>query len=128
MSFYQIKKMGFSLIELLMVLVIVSILTSVLYPSYKHYRNKVEQLEAQNILLSLMQAQRLFYSQHHSFTLNLDDVLEYVEIDINREAYTFTAQTCDEGIIQQCVELSAVPHDDENLTLSYNSRNDKTHW
>ena len=120
--------MGFTLVELLMVLMIVSMLSSFLYPSYKHYKNKMEQLEAQNILLSLMQAQRLFYSQHHSFTLNLDEVLEYVEIDINREAYEFTAQTCDEGIIQQCVELSAIPHDNKRLTLSYNSRNDKTHW
>ena len=128
MNLYSNRYMGFNLVELLLVLVVISLLTVLTYPSYQNYQHKIQRLDAQNALLSLMQAQRLFYSQHQTFTAELDDVLAVTALNISTDWYQFTAQACEDEIIQLCVELSAIPNDSKRLMMSYNSRNQRTNW
>lgn len=105
-------------------------LYSVIYPAYTHYQHKADKLNAQNDLLSLMLAQRLFYSQHHTYTHNLEDLQAMLIHDsaFNNEAYEYQALSCKDENIQNCIELRAVPKESTQLTLIYNSRNQKTHW
>lgn len=128
MDLCKYTNMGFNLIELLLVLAMISLLTVLIYPSYQSIQYKIQRSDAQNVLLSLMHAQRLFYSQHHTYTEELDEVLAYAAIDQSTDAYQFTAQACEGEAIQLCVELSAIPNDSEQLTIVYNSRNQKKNW
>ena len=100
------KAIGFNLIELLIVLLIISLLVSVMYPSYHNYKNKTEQLIAQQFLLSLMQAQRLFYSQHHTYTQDLKNDLNS---ETDSDHYRFAAQACEGELIQHVLSCRQFP-------------------
>lgn len=127
---YGDQQHGLCLIELLIVLTIISVLYAALYPAYTQYQYKTDKLNAQNVLLSLMLAQRLFYSQQHTYTDKLKDLqAEWVhDSALNNDAYEYQALSCENETIQKCIELRAIPRDATQLTLIYNSRNQKTHW
>lgn len=58
---------GFSLIELLFVLLIVGILTSITYPSYRQYITRVHRNEGQTALLDLANRMESYYSEHKTY-------------------------------------------------------------
>jgi len=116
------------MLGLIVVLMLIAMVMNYAVPSYQSVQYKIQRSDAQNVLLSLIHAQRLFYSQHHTFTAELDEVLAYAVIYQSTDAYQFTAQACEGEAIQLCVELSAIPNDGEQLTMAYNSRNQKKNW
>lgn len=54
---------GYSLIELLTVLAVVAVLTTLAVPSYQHVVSKVRRAEGRTALLRLMQQQEQIYTQ-----------------------------------------------------------------
>ena len=59
---------GFSLIELLVVVVIVAILGLVAIPSYRQYNIRAQRTEAKTALLRLAANQERFYLQNNSYS------------------------------------------------------------
>ena len=59
---------GFSLIEVVVAMVIVSILASIAYPSYVSQLRKSRRAEATTELVSLAQAQERFFSRFRTYT------------------------------------------------------------
>lgn len=60
-------KQGFSLIELLIVVVVVAILVSIAYPSYQEYITRARRSEGQSALMDLASRMERYYSEHHTY-------------------------------------------------------------
>jgi type IV pilus assembly protein PilE len=58
---------GFTLIELMMVVVVVAILAAVAYPSYQEAVRKAKRAEGRAALMELMQQQERYYSQKNTY-------------------------------------------------------------
>lgn len=69
------KNLGFSLIELMVVLAIVGVLASIAVPGYRNYLLRSHRAEAKAELLAIAAAQEKFYLQSNTYATNalLDD-------------------------------------------------------
>lgn len=59
---------GFTLIELMIVVVIVAILAAIAYPSYRQHVLKADRSDAKIALTQLAQDEERFYSQYNAYT------------------------------------------------------------
>lgn len=64
---YLFVQKGFSLIEILMVLVITAILSTIAYPSYQTYILRVHRHDGQAALLDLANRMEYYYSEHGGY-------------------------------------------------------------
>ena len=60
-------KNGFSLIELLTVLVIIGILTTIAYPGYRNYIIRAHRSDGQTALIDLANRMERYYSEHNTY-------------------------------------------------------------
>lgn len=65
---------GFTLIELMVVLVIGGILAAIAIPSFLSRANAAKQAEARTFLGTLNRAQQAYYAEHSQFTDNIDSL------------------------------------------------------
>lgn len=63
----MIKLKGFSLIELLIVMVIAGILVSIAYPSYREYITRARRSDGQAALLDLASRMERYYSEENTY-------------------------------------------------------------
>jgi type IV pilus assembly protein PilE len=103
---------GFTLVEVLVVLVIAAILASIAYPSYGAYVIRTRRVEAQVHLLALLQAQEKHFSQANVyFAFDSDDADQpwWLGPSPSKSAYEFSAAACEGYTLKQCVRLRAEP-------------------
>lgn len=72
----QNKQLGFSLIEVMIVVVILGILTSIAVPGYQEYVRRSQRAEGQAFLLDVAARQERFYAQNNSYMTAIDDFAE----------------------------------------------------
>jgi len=65
------KKVGFSLIELMIVIAIVAFLSMIAIPSYTKYLAKAKRAEAYMQLSSIYAAQKAYWAEHGTYTTQL---------------------------------------------------------
>lgn len=70
----QCRASGFSLIELLIVLTIVSILVAFAFPSYTDYQRKARRLDAKMALQEIAASQEQFYVTNRRYTADLNQL------------------------------------------------------
>lgn len=115
---------GFTLIELMITLVIISILAMIAVPAYNSSITKARRTDGQSALMDVMAKQERYFTENNTYTTNLAQL----PADTTSEEgfYTITAGACGSGI-DSCVILTATPTgaqaSDGNLT--YNSRGQK---
>ncbi|MBF2026810.1 MAG: prepilin-type N-terminal cleavage/methylation domain-containing protein [Oscillatoriales cyanobacterium C42_A2020_001] len=85
---------GFTLIELMVVLVIGGILAAIAIPSFLGRANAAKQAEARTFLGTLNRAQQAYYVEHAQFTDNIDVLAISGHQNIN---YTFQIQVSGDG-------------------------------
>lgn len=141
------QQQGFTLIELMIVLVIVGVLLAIAVPSYSNYKLKANRSEAFTMLNEIMQAQERFAVDNGAYTdilVNLGYANPQGTVDGN---YRIGATTCDDDAtaIAVCVRLLATAqggqaadvNDISNDTplggmsqgdISFNSRGKKVGW
>ncbi|MDP1998292.1 MAG: type IV pilin protein [Rhodoferax sp.] len=133
---------GFTLIELMIVVAIVAILTSIAYPAYTSSIVKGKRAEGRTALAELLQQQERFMTQTNSYcafsnTAGTTAVVAgcatvpfktFSGDSQAKAAYYLSADACPNSTIAECVRVSAVPikSDAEAGTLQVLSTGTKT--
>lgn len=121
------RQKGFTLIEVMIVVVIVGILASIAYPSYTEYVLKSDRAEAKAHLLSAMQAQERHYSQSMTYLDTVAKLTAFSGVAASSEhnKYTLSIDKCTGSTdTKSCVVMLATPQrTDTNCgVLSIDSR------
>lgn len=111
------KVNGFTLVELMVAMVIMMILTLLVYPSYQGYVIKARRLEGQVALLTAMQQQERYFTQHNRYKEfkagsgdpEADGFKWWSGGSARASAYELSAQACDGMPLQACIEVRATP-------------------
>ena len=118
---------GFTLIEVMIVVVIVGILASIAYPSYRNYVLRTNRAEGAAHIMRVLQAQERHHSQNMAYTTTLDDL----GIPISSATYRYSISTmaaCSGSAIARCVSVTATAATDDPVcgTMTMTSRGEKS--
>lgn len=101
------NKAGFSLVELLVVLVIIGVLAAVAWPGYVKYSEKTRRVDAERALMELRQAMERGYSTNYSYATTAGNVtipdtvtgytISIVPAALTASTYTLQAQPVASG-------------------------------
>lgn len=108
---------GFTLVEMLIVLAIVSILGAIAYPGYLRHVVKTRRVEAQLALVDAMQKQEQYRALHHTYVAFSSASTEadsrqfrwWLGSGPATSAYELEGRACEGQDISQCIELRATP-------------------
>lgn len=111
------RRAGFTLVEVLTVLAIVTLLAALTYPSFAGYITKTRRIEGQIALLEIMQQQERFYSQNNSYIAFSSSSTDpdqkrfkwWSGSTAPRSAYELRGRACPGREIVQCIEIQALP-------------------
>lgn len=112
---------GFTLIELMIVVAIVSVLAAIAYPNYRQYVLKGRRAEGRAALIALLQAQERYYTQYGKYYVpdaGANPFKAYSGDNAGTSAYTLTSDRCADDLTEsECVQLTAAPthSDDPNV-------------
>jgi len=111
-TFFKNRLKGFTVIELMIVLMIVAILVALAYPSYVQYARKAKRGEAQQLLMNWAINQEIWRSNHTTYN-NTD------ELRPTHEVYAFEI-TLPEGQEGSAYILSATASGDQTNDTARN--------
>ena len=80
---------GFSLMEVMIVVVIIGILAALAYPNLEKYLKRANQTEAKTNLSAIYTAQKIYFTLHQSYA---DDINELDLNLVQGDPYTFTME------------------------------------
>ena len=80
---------GFSLMEVMIVVVIIGILAALAYPNLEKYLKRARQTEAKTNLSAIYTAQKIYFSLHQSY---VDDINELDLSLAQGDLYTYTME------------------------------------
>ncbi|MGU9957325.1 MAG: type IV pilin protein [Arenicellales bacterium WSBS_2016_MAG_OTU3] len=121
---------GFTLIELIIAIAVVSILTAIAYPNYVGFIQKARRVDAQAEMVRLMNQQEVYYNANQTYTTTPDDI-KLTDI----KHYRLSFAECIESTVQNCVAITAEPlpestqrkdTDCKHMTLASNGRRSAT--
>lgn len=116
---------GFSLIELMIVLAIVAILVAIAYPSYVSYIEKGRRSECRSGLLKTMQQQERYFTQFNKYIdvpsgSTTAGISAYSGDLRDKSSCWIGAAQCGSQALSECVELTATPqYTESKIDLLY---------
>lgn len=127
------KKMGFTLLELMIVLVIIGILMAIAVPSYQGYVLRSHRADAHSSLLDIAARQERYVAQRNTYTTDIagDGGLNMGSANSKEGYYTLAVTVAPCASIANCYTITATPvgsqaRDTDCPSLSYNSSGIKT--
>lgn len=110
----MMKQRGFTMVELMAVLVIFLLLAALAYPSLVAYVIKARRIEGQVALLDTLQKQERYFSQHNTYLAFSADSGEqlfkwYSGSKPRVSAYELRGEACPGQSIRQCIDVKAIP-------------------
>ena len=130
MTLQSIRKRfhGFSLMEVMIVVVIIGILAALAYPNLEKYLKRARQTEAKTNLSAIYTAQKIYFTLHQSYAEDINELdLSLVQGDpytFNMEASTSTFKAQVEGNIDDD-DVLAIWTIDQNKIL-FNDKDNVT--
>jgi type IV pilus assembly protein PilE len=119
---------GFTLIELMIVVVIVGILMAISLPAYQGYVLRSHRADGQSALLDLASRQERFVAQNNTYSTNVSAAtgLGLGRTTSAEDYYNLSAARCATGTIATCYILTATAvgsqaNDTDCTTLTYDS-------
>jgi type IV pilus assembly protein PilE len=108
---------GFTLIEVMVVLVILMILVRLAYPNYARTINKTRRIEAQVAMIEAIQEQERYYTQHNTYVAFSSAAQNPAALRFKwwsgataaSSAYELEAVACADRTLTECVEVRATP-------------------
>jgi type IV pilus assembly protein PilE len=108
---------GFTLIEVMLVLVILLVLAGLAYPNYARAIKKTRRIEAQVAMIEAIQLQDLYYSQHNTYVAFSSASQDapapgfkwWSGATAASSAYELEAAACPDKALTECVEVRATP-------------------
>ena len=128
-------KKGFTLVELVIVIVIVGILSVISVPIYRGYVEKAMITEGK-VLLSAIGKAELAYHVEHGYFLNVSGYDEYVsDLDIDlrgnkyfKQFYTSSGSRSNSNVVFSSVNKSFYYDDSECVDIYVSGWNNNTSW
>lgn len=103
------KNKGFTLIEISIVIIILAIIASLVFPNYRRIVGKAKQTEAKTILQSLYTAQQLYIAENDNYTSDITKL----DLEIPSDSkYNYTMSITDSGFL-----LTATANIDQDEAL-----------
>ena len=93
---YIQKLKAFTLVELMFVLAIMSILISLVFPSYKAIIQKNQRTEGQILLLDIQSQLERYYFHHQNYPNSLSKLKNYQENEVDSEHLYYQVTLADE--------------------------------
>lgn len=105
---------GFTLVEMLVVLLIVAVLASVAWPGYAGYVTKMRRMEGKVALIGAMQRQEQHHALHHSYVAfsqaePVAGLPWWSGSGAATSFYELDAEACPGSELRDCVRLRARP-------------------
>ena len=127
------KSTGFTLIELMIVMVILGIVMAIAVPSYQGYVLRSHRTDAHSSLVDIAARQERFVAQRNTYTtvISADTGLNMGTATSSKGYYTMTAGACTGGIIANCYTITATAvgnqaNDTDCTAITYDSAGRKT--
>jgi prepilin-type N-terminal cleavage/methylation domain-containing protein len=128
LSKFQKNQKGFTLIELMIVVVIIGILAALAIPRFMTASTKSKQSEAKQILKQIYVMERAYFQENGAYTANLAtlgvEVMAHARyaytIVVNGAAFTATANAPDPGIDDDATADTWTIDQDGTLTNTVN--------
>jgi len=89
------KRGGFTLIELMIVVAIISILGAIAVPIYTHYVYRSRQLEAKTLLMALKTEQEQWRAENQTYTSTLSNLVDSNQMNAKAKWYRLTIPSAD---------------------------------
>jgi len=119
-------RLGFTLVELLIVIAINSVILFIVVPTYNSVVKDKRKLQGETYLLDLRQKQERYFSSNISYTLDLAQLgYSTPAPDANEIYYNVIARNCTGVALTQCVEIVAQPRVAGDSTLIMNTVSDE---
>lgn len=115
---------GFTLVELMIVLVIIGIIAGIAVPSYNSYVVRGHRAEGMAFMLDIMRAQEDYYATYYTYTATLANINYAGTVSTESGSYIITAAKCGSDDLDECINLIGTPQDNQasDGTLQLNSR------
>jgi type IV pilus assembly protein PilE len=106
-----VNSLGFSLIELMIVVAIVGVLAAIALPAYQNSVLAGGRAEAQSLLLEVAANQERFYSDNNSYSTNANPLVAPALAKVTSEGgiYEVAVAACAGGAITNCFVATATP-------------------
>ena len=123
---------GFTLVELMIVVIIIGILMGIALPSYKDYVLRSKRTDAQSSLIDIAARQERFVAQRNTYTteISANTGLNMGTTESGEGYYTLTAGACAGGTIATCYIITATAagnkaNDTGCTAITYDSAGEK---
>tara|TARA_R110002049_G_scaffold232874_15_gene405457 strand:- start:569 stop:1021 length:453 start_codon:yes stop_codon:yes gene_type:complete len=112
---------GFTLIEVMIVVVIVGVLLGIALPGYQSSMEKGRRSDARAALLDAANRQEQYMLDRGTYTADMEDLGYSEDPAISQDGhYSVAAAACDGGAITRCFTLTATPRSDSPQTYDTN--------